>query len=74
MKRKLDSNDVPSTAVVTSELTTVNSFESLGLDARLLQAVAREKFSKPSLVQAKAIPEALAGKDILGMYSLCLGN
>ncbi len=70
MKRKLDSNDVPSTEVALPSNATTESFESFGLDSRLLQAVVREKFSKPTLVQAKAIPEALAGKDILGMNFL----
>jgi ATP-dependent RNA helicase DDX56/DBP9 len=28
----------------------------------------KEKFTKPTLVQAKAIPLALEGKDILGKY------
>jgi hypothetical protein len=65
MKRKLDSDDVPATETLISQKAKTDTFESLGLDARLLQAVAREKFSKPTLVQARAIPEALAGKDIL---------
>ncbi|OZJ05610.1 hypothetical protein BZG36_01467 [Bifiguratus adelaidae] len=41
------------------------SFEPFGLDTRLLRAVARMNFSKPTLVQATAIPLALEGKDIL---------
>lgn len=71
MKRKLDANDVPSTgpgeggegsdAIKTG-------FESLDLDARLRQALIKEKFTKPTLVQEKAIPLALQGKDILGTY------
>jgi ATP-dependent RNA helicase DDX56/DBP9 len=65
MKRKLDSDDIPATEAPISQKAKTDTFESLGLDARLLQAVAREKFSKPTLVQARAIPEALAGKDIL---------
>lgn len=69
MKRKLDANDVPSpeaadkTEVHDSDEAT---FESLNLDPRLRQALTKEKFSKPTLVQAKAIPLALQGKDILG--------
>jgi ATP-dependent RNA helicase DDX56/DBP9 len=42
------------------------SFVDLGLDSRLLQAVVKQKFSHPTLVQAKTIPLALEGKDILG--------
>ena len=68
MKRKLDSNDVPCTDVTESTQPATEGFEAFGLDSRLLQAVAREKFSKPTLVQVKAIPEAFAGKDILGIF------
>ncbi|OJJ76288.1 hypothetical protein ASPBRDRAFT_170083 [Aspergillus brasiliensis CBS 101740] len=68
MKRKLDANDVPSPEVAeTKEAPDANDadFESLNLDPRLRQALIKEKFTKPTLVQAKAIPLALAGKDIL---------
>ena len=66
MKRKLNDDDIP-TAVSVSD-NHASSFSTLGLDPRLLQAVAKENFSSPTLVQAKAIPLALEGKDILGMY------
>ncbi|KAL8928779.1 MAG: hypothetical protein Q9208_001557 [Pyrenodesmia sp. 3 TL-2023] len=48
------------------------SFRTFGLDARLLQAIAKEGFDTPTLVQAKAIPLALEGKDILGPAALIL--
>lgn len=48
--------------------TTEASFASFGLDARLLQAIAKLGFASPTLVQEKAIPLALEGKDILGMF------
>ncbi|KAI5462878.1 P-loop containing nucleoside triphosphate hydrolase protein [Mariannaea sp. PMI_226] len=41
------------------------SFVDLGLDPRLLQAVAQQKFARPTLVQRKAIPLALNGQDVL---------
>ncbi|KAK3381415.1 P-loop containing nucleoside triphosphate hydrolase protein [Podospora didyma] len=41
------------------------SFAELGLDPRLVQAVAKQNFEKPTLVQRKAIPLALQGQDIL---------
>ena len=41
------------------------SFDSLGLDPRLLQAVVHQKFPAPTPVQAHTIPLALQGKDIL---------
>ncbi|PLB40259.1 ATP-dependent DNA/RNA helicase [Aspergillus candidus] len=67
MKRKLDANDIPSTASVEGEQdnATTADFENLNLDPRLRQALIKEKFNKPTLVQAKAIPLALEGKDIL---------
>ena len=42
------------------------TFESLGLPAKLLQVLARLQFTTPTPIQAQAIPEALAGHDILG--------
>ncbi|KAJ5716927.1 ATP-dependent RNA helicase dbp9 [Penicillium malachiteum] len=63
MKRKLDANDVPSPEAAAAEEEL--DFEALGLDPRLRQALIKEKFSKPTLVQSKAIPLALEGKDIL---------
>lgn len=71
MKRKLDANDVPSTDVAEGENETKTTFESLALDPRIRQALVKENFSKPTLVQSKAIPLALEGKDILGMLPTC---
>ncbi|KAL7815576.1 P-loop containing nucleoside triphosphate hydrolase protein [Trichoderma gracile] len=98
MKRKLNQNDVPTsaepeadqqmadaeaattteqTATTTTTTTTTTAptkgaasdeettFADLGLDARLVQAVAQQKFLKPTLVQRRAIPLALDGKDVL---------
>ncbi|ORX50201.1 hypothetical protein DM01DRAFT_1099331 [Hesseltinella vesiculosa] len=41
------------------------TFASFDLDPRLSRAIAQLKFVHPTLIQAKAIPLALAGKDIL---------
>ena len=41
------------------------SFAELGLDPRLVQAIAKQNFEKPTLVQRKAIPLALKGQDVL---------
>lgn len=73
MKRKLDANDVPSTKAAEgpeANETDDASFESLSLDPRLRQALIKEKFTKPTLVQSNAIPLALQGKDILGEYRM----
>lgn len=72
MKRKLDANDVPSTEPAEND-TKEKTFESLGLDPRLRQALVKENFAKPTLVQAEAIPLALEGKDILGLSIVMMG-
>ncbi len=42
------------------------SFDSLGLRAELLRAVAEQGYTQPTPIQAQAIPVVLAGKDLLG--------
>ncbi len=42
------------------------NFESLGLSAPLVRAVAAEGYSQPTPIQAQAIPHVLAGRDVLG--------
>ena len=66
MKRKLDRNHVPSAESSTEKRPTNGTFEDLKLDPRLLQAVLKEKYLKPTPVQAAAIPLALEGRDVLG--------
>ncbi|CAG9461604.1 unnamed protein product [Pedinophyceae sp. YPF-701] len=41
------------------------SFESLGLDPRLLRALARRGLTAPTAVQAQGIPKAMEGKDLV---------
>jgi ATP-dependent RNA helicase DDX56/DBP9 len=65
MKRKLDANDVPAPAEEVEKQKDATSFTELGLDSRLLQGIAKQNFSTPTLVQSKAIPLALEGRDIL---------
>ncbi|KAJ6439861.1 ATP dependent RNA helicase (Dbp9) [Purpureocillium lavendulum] len=71
MKRKLDQNDVPVPEQKDQPAAKPNgadvdvTFVDLGLDPRLVQAVAEQSFLKPTLVQRKAIPLALNGKDVL---------
>lgn len=67
MKRKLGEDDVPTAVDTKHTAKKVSDFNSLGLDSRLLQAVAKQNFSAPTLVQSRAIPLALEGKDILGI-------
>lgn len=65
MKRKLDANDVPTPAAEVEVQKSDASFAGLGLDSRLLQGITKQNFQTPTLVQRKAIPLALEGRDIL---------
>jgi len=69
MKRKLNEHDVPEEVTEGKKQPTASapsSFEELGLDSRLLQAIAKEQYAAPTPIQAKAVPLALEGRDILG--------
>ena len=66
MKRKLDDDHIPTVDNPTITSNKSSNFNAFGLDPRLLQAIAQQNFSVPTLVQSKAIPLALEGKDILG--------
>src|SRR5690606_33346016 len=41
------------------------SFESLGLSPSLLSAIAQTGFTEPTPVQQQAIPQAIAGHDLM---------
>jgi ATP-dependent RNA helicase DDX56/DBP9 len=41
------------------------SFEGLGIDAKILQALHKRKLERPTAVQAACIPEALLGRDLV---------
>ena len=41
-------------------------FRDLGLSAPILKALEEQGYRKPSPIQEKAIPPALAGRDVLG--------
>ncbi|WP_439815942.1 DEAD/DEAH box helicase [Zavarzinia sp. CC-PAN008] len=49
-------------------------FSDLGLGPALLQAVADAGYSEPTPIQAKAIPQVLAGRDILGVAQTGTGK
>src|SRR5271165_699346 len=42
------------------------TFAELGLDARLVRALAARDIHEPFAIQARALPDALAGRDVLG--------
>ena len=50
------------------------SFEQLGLIEPILKALKKEQYTTPTPIQAKAIPEALKGKDILGLAQTGTGK
>lgn len=66
MKRKLNEDDILIADSSSNTSQVSPTFESLQLDPRLLQAVAKEGFSTPTLVQSKAIPLAIEGRDLSG--------
>ena len=56
----------PQSAYLDTERGSFAAFgEAAGLDRRLLKAIARVGYAFPTLVQSRALPLALAGKDLL---------
>jgi ATP-dependent RNA helicase RhlE len=51
---------------ILQEIVITTSFESLGLSAELLRAVAEQGYTTPTPIQAQAIPVVLSGRDLLG--------
>ena len=45
---------------------TAATFAELGLDARLVRALAARDIHEPFAIQARALPDALAGRDEIG--------
>src|ERR1700730_16902871 len=45
---------------------TATTFAELGLDARLVRALAARDIHEPFAIQARALPDALARRDVLG--------
>ncbi|MBR0667097.1 DEAD/DEAH box helicase, partial [Roseomonas hellenica] len=52
----------------------MTNFESLGLAAPLLRALTEEGYETPTPIQARAIPPALAGRDLLGIAQTGTGK
>lgn len=65
MKRKADEIEDPENKVPKKTGEAVAGWDSLNLNKRLLQALAQQSWHTPTPVQAKAIPVALGGKDLL---------
>src|SRR5215218_3815019 len=49
-------------------------FEQLGLIEPILKALKKEQYTTPTPIQSQAIPEALKGKDILGLAQTGTGK
>ena len=72
MKRKLNEDLVPTPVDNSGSKSPVSSFQTLGLDPRLLQAIASEGFGAPTEVQSKAIPLILENRDLLCLFKSSL--
>lgn len=51
-----------------------NNFDSLGIGAGLCRALKEQGYSQPTPIQSRAIPELLAGKDLLGIAQTGTGK
>lgn len=49
-------------------------FRSLGLDARLYKAIQEAGYTEPTPIQAAAVPEVLAGRDVIGIAQTGTGK
>src|SRR5579859_6397124 len=58
--------DLALDAAATAPQPTPATFAELGLDQRLVRALAAQGISEPFAIQARALPDALAGRDVLG--------
>ena len=52
----------------------MNSFLELNLSAPILKAIAAEGYDKPTPIQARAIPELMKGRDLLGIAQTGTGK
>jgi ATP-dependent RNA helicase RhlE len=52
----------------------LNSFDQLNLSQPILKALAAEGYDKPTPIQARAIPELMAGRDLLGIAQTGTGK
>ncbi len=50
------------------------SFADLGLEPKLLEAIAKSGYETPTPIQVEAIPPALAGRDVLGIAQTGTGK
>src|SRR5579862_9447362 len=58
--------DAALTAAAATPPPAATTFRALGLDERLVSALEAADISAPFAIQARALPDALAGRDVLG--------
>lgn len=58
--------DAALTASLEREYPELDSFDGLGLPARLVEVLASQGVTAPFAIQTRALPDALAGRDLLG--------
>ncbi|MBI5546710.1 MAG: DEAD/DEAH box helicase [Deltaproteobacteria bacterium] len=62
------------TSTLDGNVTHLTTFDSLGLSASSLAALARAGYERPTPIQQKAIPPALAGRDLVGCAATGTGK
>jgi superfamily II DNA/RNA helicase len=60
-----NNNSIPSDTSQSAE-SEVQTFNDFGLHADLLKAITKSGYTKPTPIQAQAIPAVLAGRDVMG--------
>jgi superfamily II DNA/RNA helicase len=66
LKKGLNANQVPPSAVYPATLSSGMLFSELGLQSAMLDAVAELGYKEPTPIQAGAIPRILEGRDVIG--------
>ncbi|PWK38129.1 DEAD/DEAH box helicase [Cupriavidus plantarum] len=61
-----DQTQAEQTAAPAQQPTPDQTFDSFGLDTRIVRALTEQGYSKPTPIQAQAIPVVLLGKDVMG--------
>jgi ATP-dependent RNA helicase RhlE len=65
-RSNFSSTQTPSTPANTPDLSGQHPFQALGLLAPIVRAVRDQGYDTPTVIQQRAIPQVLAGKDVLG--------
>ena len=69
-----DTNDGEGAPVVAHDAPVTVKFADLGLADRLLKGIIDAGYETPTPIQAQAIPEALKGRDVLGIAQTGTGK